>query len=96
MSGGAYYKSLRAHFLVDAALCPYLLEGEFSDEELDEMKLFIIRCEQEKLGSTLDCRISQHFDKKIERKLAGIAKRGRTAKLWINYRTQVLTIKNFI
>ena len=66
MSGGAYYKSLRAHFLVDAALCPYLLEGEFSDEELDEMKLFIIRCEQEKLGSTLDCRISQHFDEKIE------------------------------
>ena len=31
-----------------------------------------------------------------DRKLAGIAKRGRTAKLWINYHTQVLTIKNFI
>ena len=73
MSGGAYYKSLRAHFLVDAALCPYLLEGEFSNEELDEMKLFIIRCEQENLWSTRDCRISQHFDEKIERKLAGIA-----------------------
>ena len=38
MSGGAYYKSLRAHFLVDAALCIYLLENEFSDDDLNADK----------------------------------------------------------
>ena len=53
MSGGAYYKSPRAHFLVDAALCVFHLENEFSNEELAEMTQFISRCRYEKLGSNL-------------------------------------------
>ena len=96
MSGGAYYKSLRAHFLVDAALCAYLLEDEFTDEELEEMKLFIVRCRQEKLGSKFNNRITQHFDERINRKLSELSSKGRTAKLWMSYHSQVLTIKNFI
>lgn len=96
MSGGAYYKSLRAHFLVDAALCAHILEGEFSDEELEEMKLFIVRCKEEKLGSKCSNRITQFFDEKINKKLSELAKKGRSAKLWMNYHSQVMTIKNFI
>ena len=44
MSGDASYKSLRAHFLVDAALCVFHLENDHSNEELAEMTQFISRC----------------------------------------------------
>jgi hypothetical protein len=69
MTGGAYCKALRAHFLVDAALCAYLLGEEFTDEELEEMKLFIEKCKQDKLGLTISNRITLEFDERINRKL---------------------------
>ena len=34
MDGGSYYKSLRAHFLIDAALCSCLLDKKLADNEL--------------------------------------------------------------
>ena len=45
--GGAYYKALRAHFLVDAALCLYMLQKQFSENELKDMERFITRCIKE-------------------------------------------------
>ena len=93
-SGGAYYRSPRAHFLVDAALCVFHLENEFSNEELAEMTQFISR--YEKLGSNLTNRITQQFDERIQSKLSELSEKGRTAKLWMTYHTLVLKIKSFI
>ena len=47
MSGGAYYKALRVHFLIDAALCCYLIQNCFSLNELEEMEIFITICKME-------------------------------------------------
>ena len=57
--------SLRAHFLVDAALCVFHLENEFSNEELAEMTQFINQCRHEKLGSNLTNRITQQCNERI-------------------------------
>ena len=53
MSGGAYYKSLRAHIFADAAFCSYVLRQYSSQDELKEMEQFITRCKEEKLGSII-------------------------------------------
>ena len=74
ISGGAYDKSLRAHFLVNAALCVFHLEKEFSNEELAEMTKVISRCRHEKLGSNLTNRITQQFDERIQSKLSELSK----------------------
>ena len=38
MDGSSYYKSLRAHFLIDSALCCYLMEDELAEDELMEIE----------------------------------------------------------
>lgn len=96
LSGGAYYKALRANFLVDAALCSFLLKNEFSDEELKDMQEYIIRCRTNKLGAKNEERIVKYFDTKIQKKLQEVSDVGRTSKLWIQYHSFVNLIKDFI
>ena len=96
MSGGSYYKALRAQFLVDAALCSYLLENYFDKGELEEMEEFIKKCKQEMLGAQYTNRVIQKFDKKISKKLKEVADSGRTPFLWVTYHNLVTKIKTFI
>ena len=50
MDGGSYYKSLRAHFLIDSALCCYLLEDDITEEDLGDMACYIAKCSNDKRG----------------------------------------------
>ena len=43
MDGGSYYKALRAHFLLDSALCCYLLEDDITEEDLGGMACYIAK-----------------------------------------------------
>ena len=51
LTGSAYYKALRAHFIVDAALCSNILEGHLTDGDLDSVEEAILNCRSDKLGA---------------------------------------------
>ena len=74
----------------------FLLENEFSNEELADMTQLISRCRQRKLGSNLTNGITQQFDARTHSKLSELSKKGRMTKLWMMYHTLVLKINNFI
>ena len=96
MDGGSYYKALRSHFLVDAALCSYLLEDEITDEDLTDMKAYIAKCSQEKLGINYKSRAVQDLSKVIKDKFKVLTSNSRTAALWSTYHKIISLVKDFI
>ena len=42
LSGASYYKALRAHFLVDAALCAVIIESEFSYDDIMSLLEYLL------------------------------------------------------
>ena len=43
MSGAVFYKAIRAYFIVDAALCAFVLKDKFTDVELSAAKGHTVR-----------------------------------------------------
>ena len=84
-------KTLHAHFLIDAALCSYLIEDILSYEELEQLYDEIERMKEGSYGasyaeSTFLCSIAQ----RVEEKLAATKLLGRTQCLWVEYPTVIL------
>ena len=50
MDSESYYKALRAHFLIDCALCCYLFKNVITEEDLVDMACYIAKCSNDKLG----------------------------------------------
>ena len=66
MDGGSYYKSLRAHFLIDSALCCYLLKDDMAEEDLGDMACYIAECSNDKLGINHNNRVVQNVSERNE------------------------------
>ena len=96
LTGGAYYKALRAHFLVDAAFCSTLLEGKLSKESIELLKASIEFCRVNKLGSEYSDEITKRMTAVVEQAMGELAEKGRTGKLWVQYHNMVQLIKDFI
>ena len=45
--GRPYYEALRAHFLIDAALCCFIMEENVYDDELVDLEGYINKCTNE-------------------------------------------------
>lgn len=96
MSGGAYYKAVRCHLLVDAALIVHIMKDTVRNDELELMKQFILLSKTEKLGLESTNHIVTKFEALIETKLESLKKSGRTATLWVTYHYMVTKMKVFI
>ena len=64
MDAGFYYKALRAHFLIDAALCCFVMKVTVSDDKLRSIEGYISKCVNEKLGANYKTKATQDFSKK--------------------------------
>ena len=96
LTGGAYYKALRAHFLVDAAFCSSLLENKLSKESIELLKASIEFSRKNKLGSDYSDDITKEITAVVEIAMKELADKGRTGKLWAQYHDMVQLIKDFI
>ena len=85
MDRGSYCKSLRAHYLVDAALCCFQLEDEVTDQDLADMKTYIAKSKHEKLSVNYRNRAVQDVSKKIIEKFKKLSSNSLTATLWVTY-----------
>ena len=96
MSGAAYYKALRAHFIIDAALCSYLIQDCITDDELSLVQDYILNVQEDHLGCTASMPYIAEIGKRIETVLSSTASAGKTQKLWIHYHNHVQLLKDFI
>lgn len=96
MSGGAYYKSLRAHFIADAALVQLIMDGSLDNVEMETIKIFIEKCVTEKMGCEVTIPEIEKFKHSLQKKIDHLQTRGRTPALWLWYHRQVSLIKIFI
>jgi len=51
LSGGCFDKVIRAHLLIDAAICQFPVKHVFTDEELDQMRSFMKKVANERMGA---------------------------------------------
>ena len=97
MDGGSYYKALRAHFLIDCALCCYLFEDKIAEEDLEDMASYIAKCSNEKLGFNHKTRVVQELSERIKKKFEiMLSSNSRTAALWTTYHGFICLIIDFI
>ena len=96
MDGGSNYKSLRAHFLIDSALCCYLLEDDITEEDLGDIACYIVKCSNDKLGINHKNRVVQDVSERIKKKFEKLSANSRTSALWATYRGFICLIKDFI
>ena len=96
LTGGAYYKAIRAHLLVDAALCAFLMKDDFNKEELDDVRKTISHCVEEMPGSNFQSPVTRHIQEVIKNRITITSESGRTAKLWTLYHKLVQLVKDFI
>ena len=96
MDGESYYKALRAHFLIDCALCCYLFEDKIAEEDLEDMASYIAKCSNEKLGVNHKTRVVQELLERIKKKFEiMLSSNSRTAALWTTY-VSFLCLTNII
>ena len=96
LNGGCFDKAIRAHLLIDAAICQYVMKHVFTNEELDQMRSFIEKVANEKMGAKHTAPIVAVFEQKFEEKFKRLAEGGRTSALWVQYYYMVDVIKIFI
>ena len=66
MSGGCFDKAIRAHLLIDAAICQYVMKHAFTDRELTEMRTFMEKVTDEKTGAGYTSPIVAVFQQRFE------------------------------
>ena len=96
MSGGCFDKAIRAHLLIDAAICQYVMKHAFTEGEMSEMRSFISKVADEKAGAEHTSPIVAVFQQRFDETFMRIANGGRTPALWVQYHYMVDVIKIFI
>ena len=96
LQGTAYYKALRFHLLVDAAIVTHLLKDALSDSELKYMETYLTNLREVKPGSEKSNETIKNFEAQLEERLDILKKSGRTAALWVQYHELVSAIKVYI
>ena len=94
--GGSYYKALRAHFLIDAAFCCFILEEKVNDDELVDLEGYIDKCVNKNLGVNFKTKYIQDLSEKMNQLLKNLFSNSRTAALWVTYHNMITLVKDFI
>ena len=96
MDGGCFDKAIRAHLLINAAIYQHIMRLSFTKEERGDMKTFMEKLADEKMGPRHSEPIVAVFEKKFEETLKRLAKGGRTPALWMECHHMVDVMKVFI
>ena len=96
MDGGSYYKALRAHFLIDSALCCYLFKNVLTEEDLVDIACYIAKCSNDKLGINHKNRVVQDVSERIKTKFEKLSSISPILALWATYHGFICLIKDFI
>jgi hypothetical protein len=107
LTGKAFARAVRGHFLTEAALMVHLMnlvvdsdnsESDFSQEDMDYLIKFYHAVEEKQVGFS-ESRCSEAMNKFISHLnnvKETLASRSRTAKLWLFYMDCVVTVKLFL
>nr|XP_018912013.1 PREDICTED: uncharacterized protein LOC109040498 [Bemisia tabaci] len=96
MTGHAYSRALRAHFLTYQALTEIILHSmEFSDEAKSELEEILILFNEKILTSGNNPTLHE-FLEDFKKKLVELEQRGPTAKLWVQYTKMIMLVRQFI
>ena len=99
MTGHAYARSLRAHFLTQLALAVLLLESSFTDESIkkDLQTCYMSLLDgNETLEVTANSSVVENITNQLEMNLQCAEAHGRTEKLWVQYFRCITIVKLFI
>ena len=96
LSGKSHEKTLQAHFLIDAALCTYLMEDVLSNDELEQVLDEIERTKEGKYGTSCISTFMSGMAQKLQDKLDSTERLGRTQSLWIRYHEHIQIVRDFI
>lgn len=96
LSGKSHYKTVRAHLLIDAALFVYMMDGTISSDELEKSYGYILDRKEDKDGAYVDTQFMTEIVARVNDRLGGIEKRGKTQKLWLQYHDHVQIMRSYI
>ena len=84
INSNIYDKTIRVHFLIDAAILQYVIPAStFTDNVLSVMKTIILDCSKNHLGiGSKDIQIAERFRSKIKNVLAPLDNARTTPSLW--------------
>ena len=94
--GNDYYKCLRAHFLIDAALTTFILESVITLDDVLYIENYINNITEGFLGCDRVTEVLKTISKKIDDTFTRLSRSGRTPKLWAGYHKMICYVKNFI
>ncbi|KAM6992309.1 uncharacterized protein LKV04_008361 [Tautogolabrus adspersus] len=80
----------------NAAIYPYVMKHAFSEDELGEMRTFMKKVADGKMGARHTGPIVAVFEERFEKIFKKLAEGGRTPALWVQYHYMVDVIKIFI
>ncbi|XP_014680947.1 PREDICTED: uncharacterized protein LOC106820867 [Priapulus caudatus] len=96
LNGGCFDKAILAHLLIDAIIFQYVMKHAFTEEELAEMRTFMEKVADGKMGARHTAPIVAVFEQRFEETFKRLAKGGRTPALWVQYHYMVDVLKIFI
>ncbi|KAI4830959.1 hypothetical protein KUCAC02_002560 [Chaenocephalus aceratus] len=96
LDGGCFDKAIRAHLLIDAAIYQHIMKHAFTEEELGEMRTFMEKVADGKMGARHTDPVVALFEQRFEETFKRLAEGGRTPALWVQYHYMVDVIKVFI
>ena len=87
LSGGCFDKAIRAHLLIDPAICQHVMKNAFTDEELDKMRTFMEEVADGKMGACHTAPIVAAFEQRFQETFKRLADGGRTPAFWVQCST---------
>jgi len=96
MDGGCFYKAIRAHLLIDAAIYQHIMKLAFTKEERGDTRTFMEKVADGKMGARHTDPVVAVFEHRFEETFKRLTEKGRTPALWVQYHHMVDVIKVFI
>lgn len=97
LSGHAYSRAIRAHFLVAVSLGKIIMnEIELTDEERDSLDSYLNDVDRTIILTAENDNVIQTVRRKFDSKLKEMKTWGPTAQLWVQYFELIILVKQFI
>ncbi|KAK5884494.1 hypothetical protein CesoFtcFv8_018309 [Champsocephalus esox] len=96
LEGGCFDKAIHAHLLIDASIYQHIMKHAFTEEELCEMRTFMEKVADGKMGARHTDPVVALFKQRFEETFKRLAEGGRMPPLWVQYHYMVDVIKVFI
>ncbi|KYM97251.1 hypothetical protein ALC62_12065 [Cyphomyrmex costatus] len=97
LSGHAYSRAIRAHFLMHLTLTKVLFDStELTEEECNIMDYYVESIDQSEVLDAGQQQLIQNVQRKLSEKLRQTEESSPTAKLWVQYHRMVTLVKHFV